>query len=154
MSEERIRQWEKALGIRPLYDSTLSDRRETIIARIRGQGKLNTEVINRIVNSFTGGTAHSWIRDGVLHVEINPPPENKDYKFPNLEQELALKVPAHLSLRVGRKYTLWSEVNESHSDWADIRTYYENWEDVINNKLRKVGQLDITVLDEFVLDRS
>ena len=102
MSEERITQWEKLLGIRPIEGSSVSDRRETIIARIREQGKLNTELINSIVNAFTGGTAKSWVEDSVLYVEITPPPGNKSLQFPNVEQELRIQVPAHLNLRVSR----------------------------------------------------
>ena len=67
MGEERIQSWEKILGILPIEGSTLDDRRETIIARIRGQGKLNTSLINSIVNAFTGGTANSYIKNSVLY---------------------------------------------------------------------------------------
>lgn len=130
MTEDRIKQWEILLGITPLANSTLDDRRATIIARIRGQGKLNTALINSIVNAFTGGTANSWIADSCLYVEITPPRGNKSFLFPNVEQELWKKVPAHLNLKVSRNYYTWGEVNNNHDTWDEVKNTYATWEDV------------------------
>ena len=130
MTEDRIVSWEKILGIAPLADSTLDDRRDTIIARIRGQGKLNTELINSIVNAFTGGKANSWIEDSVLYVEITPPPNNKQYKFANVEQELSKKVPAHLGFKVKRNEYEWSEIQTAYSTWQDVKAGFDTWQDV------------------------
>jgi hypothetical protein len=131
MGEERIEQWEKILGIRPLVDSSLEDRRETIIARIRGQGKLNAELINLIVGTFTGGTANSWVADGTLYIEITPPPENKSYKFENVEQELRHKIPAHLQLNVSRNYYTWGEVKDRCATWQDVLDEFGTWNEVL-----------------------
>ena len=131
MSEDRIKQWETMLGIKPIAGSSVSDRRETIIARIRGQGKLNTELINIIVGTFTGGTATSWVKDGVLYVEITPPPNNKQYQFLNVEQELKNKVPAHLGLQVSRNYYTWEEIENTCRTWADVESRFGKWEDVL-----------------------
>lgn len=130
MSEQRVLEWETILGITPIDDSTLSDRREVIIARIRGQGKLNTKLINSIVNTFTGGTANSWIEDSTLYVEITPPPDNKQFKFANVEQELSLKVPAHLNLKVSRNYLDWVEVKRDFTTWQAVKDNFDRWEDV------------------------
>lgn len=131
MGEDRIVEWEKLLGIRPLEDSTVEDRRDTIIARIRGQGKLNSEMINLIVYTFTGGTANSWVKDSVLYVEITPPPNNKSYRFANVEQELKNKIPAHLGLQVSRNYYEWQEVKNAHATWQDVSDTFSNWYDVL-----------------------
>lgn len=130
MSENRIKEWERVLGIQPISGSTLQDRRETIIARIKGQGKLNSSLINSIVNTFTGGTANSWIEDSVLYVEITPPPTNKQFQFANVEQELAFKVPAHLGFNVSRNYFDWREVKDSYATWQDIKNGFETWGDI------------------------
>lgn len=130
MGEERVKQWEKALGIKPIESSSLSDRRETIIARIRGQGKLNTAIINSIVNAFTGGTANSWIEDSTLYVAITPPPNNKVFQFNNVEQELNKKIPAHLGLIIFRNYATWGELTTNHADWNTIKNNYSTWGDV------------------------
>ena len=131
MSEERIKQWEKKLNIQPLVGSSISDRRETIIARIRGQGKLNTESINRIVNAFTGGTAKSWIKDSILHVEITLPEDNKSYQFANLKKELKSKLPAHIGFDIEQKYSTWEDINEKNQDWSEVRSDYATWYDVL-----------------------
>lgn len=127
MNENRIEQWEQALGIRPVDDSSLADRRDTIVARIRGQGKLNTALINAIVGAFTGGTAQSYIEDSVLHVKIKPPPNNKQYKFANVEQELKKKIPAHIGLVVTRHYATWGEVKNNYSNWQTVKNA-DDWE--------------------------
>lgn len=132
MGEERIKQWEKALAIRPVEDSSLQDRRETIIARLRGQSKLNTATIASIVNAFTGGSATSYIKDSVLYVVITPPPGNKEYKFANVEQELSRKVPAHLGLVIERNYEEWDNY-DNEATWGDMLPNIEGetWEDVL-----------------------
>ena len=131
MSEDRIKQWEEMLNIQPIEGSTFDDRRDTIIARIRGQGKLNTSLINTIVNTFTGGTATSWIENSVLYVEITPPPNNKQYQFENVKQELAKKVPAHLGFQISRNYYSWGEVQSKCSTWQVVKDEFNTWEDVV-----------------------
>lgn len=131
MKADRIVQWENILGIQPLEDSTINDRRDTIIARIRGQGKLNTELINTIVKTFTGGTANSWVEDGVLYVEITPPPNDKTYKFQNVEQEIKNKVPAHLGCVVSRNYYDWQDVKSNYNTWNDVLTEFGVWNEVL-----------------------
>lgn len=130
MTEDRIESWEKILGIAPLADSTLDDRRDTIIARIRGQGKLNTKLINSIVNAFTGGKAESWVANSCLYVVITPPPNNKQYKFANVEKELSKKVPAHLNFKVSRNYYTWEEIQKDYSTWQDVKDGFDTWNDV------------------------
>lgn len=130
MGEERIAEWEHILGIRPIEGSSVSDRRDTIVARIRGQGKLNTESINSIVNAFTGGTANSWVKNGVLYVEITPPPGNKQYQFSNVEHELSLKVPAHIGFEVSRNYYTWGEIKTTNATWNNVKNNFDTWNDV------------------------
>lgn len=131
MAEERVEQWENVLGIKPIDDSTIDDRRDTVIARIRGQGKLNSTLINSIVNAFTGGTANSWVQDSILYVEITPPPGNKQFKFDNVEQELSKKVPAHLGFSISRNYYTWDEIQKSYATWQDIKDGFDTWQNVI-----------------------
>lgn len=131
MSIDRIIEWEKILKIVPLDGSSEQDRRDTIMARIRGQGKLNTALINSIVNTFTGGTANSWIENSVLYVEITPPPENKQYKFANVERELSLKVPAHLGFNIQRNYFEWEEVKAECATWGDVYDTFDTWNDIL-----------------------
>lgn len=131
MGEERIRQWEKALEITPKVDYSVSDRREVIIARIRGGYKLNTNSINDIVKAFTNGTAKSYIKDSCLHVKISPPPNNKQYKFESVEKELERRIPAHLGLEVTRNYATWGELRDNHTNWKHIKDSFSDWEGVM-----------------------
>ena len=131
MDESRIVEWEKVLNIKPMSNSTLVDRKSTIIARLRGYGKLNTSLINSIVNAFTGGTANSWVDGSVLYVEITPPPNNKQFKFENVEQELKKKLPAHLTLNVSRNYYTWGEINNTFTSWSDMKNTLKTWNDVL-----------------------
>ena len=131
MGEERVAQWEKILGIRPIEGSSVSDRRETVIARIRGQGKLNTALINSIVAVFTGGTANSWVKDSILYVEITPPPNNKAFQFANVEQELSIKVPAHLGFKVSLNSYDWGEIKREYATWQDIKDGFDTWQEVL-----------------------
>ena len=120
VSGERIAMWETALGIGPVSGSTLSDRRDTIVARLRGGSKLNTESINAIVSAFTGGTAKSYFEDSTIYIGIQPPPGNKTYIFSNVEQEIARLKPAHLGLSVYRNYRTWTEVSAQYTTWEDV----------------------------------
>ena len=130
MHEERIEQWEKALGIKPIEGSSLGDRRDTIIARIRGQGQLNTGLISSIVNAFTGGTANSWVADSTLYVVITPPPNNKQFQFANVEQEIGKKIPAHLNYQISRNYYTWRDINDNFTSWSAMQTELPTWGDV------------------------
>lgn len=129
MGKERVASWEKALGMYYSTGDTLQDRQDAIVARIRGQGKLNTESINAIVDAFTGGTAVSYIKNSVLHVKISPPPENKQFKFDNVKRELAKKVPAHLGLEVMRNYATWGEIKNNFYDWNRVNQL-ASWEEL------------------------
>lgn len=142
MSETRVKQWEKVFGITPYKNSTLQDRRETIIARIRGQGKLNTATIEAIVTTFTGGNAKSWIKDSVIHVLIDPPAENKTYYFTNVEQELANKVPAHLGLEVKRNYITWGDLPKVFTDWGHLKSFAFSDENGVLTRLDGSYDLD------------
>ena len=130
MGEERVSQWEQIFGIKPVNGSKLSDRREVIMARIKGHSKLNTELINAIVNTFTGGTANSWVKDSTLYVEVTPPRGNKQYIFENVEQELKHRIPAHLNFNISRNYFTWEEIKSGLSTWGDVKDNYDIWEDV------------------------
>ena len=131
MDESRIAQWEKALSIVPLIDSTLEDRRDVIIARMRGQGKLNTASINAIDNTFTGGTAKSWVKDNTLYVNILPSPTNREYNFVNVENELLRKIPVHMNLVVNRDYFTWDDLVKSGDTWESTKTNYPTFEDIL-----------------------
>lgn len=130
MDETRVKQWERLLGIVPLPDSTLEDRRETIAARVYGGYKLNTESIRAIVNIFTQSGCRSYFRDSTIYVIIYPPSGDKTYRFENIENELWRRVPAHLNLNVSRSYVTWGEIKDNFTSWQDVKDNFETWDDV------------------------
>jgi hypothetical protein len=135
--EERISQWESLLGITPLLqgedtmETWLSDRRETILARLYNVEKLNSKTISDIVSIFTGGTATSRFENGTIYVVIDLPTGNKQYKFENVEQELRKKIPAHLMLSVSPSYFTWGEVFSKNATFGDILNNHNGWDDVL-----------------------
>lgn len=130
MDEGRIYEWENMLGLSIAADDTLEDRRDRVIAVIRGNGKLNTALINAIVGAFTnGGTATSYVKNSTLYVEILPPKGNKQYKFDNVVKAIEPKIPAHLGLSVKRAYATWGEIKTNFANWQAVNEL-ENWEDV------------------------
>ena len=131
MGELRTTEWEKALKITPSNEDTLDDRRERIIATLRGRGKLNTALINSVVGAFTnGGTAESYIENGVLYIKINAPNDNKQFKFTNVEDTLKNLVPAHLGLSVTRNYATWGEIMANYANWDSIKQL-NSWEELM-----------------------
>lgn len=137
--EKRLLMWEQLLGIDPLpqgddtLEDWLSDRRETILARLYNVKKLNRNTISEIVQIFTGGTATSYFKDSTIYVSILPPKNNKQYKFENVEQELRNKIPAHLMFQVSRDYYDWLQIKNNESTWGDVKSNFENWEEVLLN---------------------
>ena len=130
MGESRIKQWEQKLGLVSSVEDSIEDRRDKIIAVIRGNGKLNTALINSIVSAFTNGTAESYVEDSTLYVKIQPPVGNKQYRFVNVEQALKPKVPAHLGLVVTRDYATWGEIKDNFASWETIYNLDE-WSDLL-----------------------
>lgn len=133
--EPTLSKWEKFLGITPLeqgeddLETWVSDRRETILARLYYTEKMNTKSIEDVVRIFTGGETRSYFRDGVIYVLISPPRGAKKYKFENVEQELQKKTPAHLILNVQRNYRTWEQIKDNHRTWDKVFEV-PNWEEV------------------------
>lgn len=133
--ENTLEKWEKFLGITPLeqgedtLETWISDRRETVLARLYFTEKLNTKTIADVVKIFTGGEARSYFRDGVIYVLISVPKNAKRFKFENVKQELQKKTPAHLLLQVDLNYRTWQHVKDNFATWGDVNNL-PNWEDV------------------------
>lgn len=128
VSEDRIRAWEAELNMSVTAEATMGDRRDAVVARLRGGNKLNTASISAIVNAFTGGTAISYFENSTIYVGIQPPPGNKQYIFTNVESELERLKPAHLGLSVYRTYRTWAEAKDIFQTWADMTSV--TWADV------------------------
>lgn len=129
MDENRTTEWETILRLGHDESDSLEQRRDAVIARLRGMGKLNTESINRIVNAFTGGTAESYVENSTLYVWVIPPKESRAYKFKSIEDEIAMRKPAHLGLNVSRRFQTWNDVKSNCSTWQVESNKYNTWND-------------------------
>lgn len=130
MSESRLAEWEKALGIPPSTDP-LEQRRSVVLSRFRGTGKLNKTLINAMVNAFTGGTSTVAFANGILTVKVAPPTSTfLDFSVSKLTEELAKRKPAHLLLNVELSYITWGQIKNNFSSWQDIIDNFDNWTEV------------------------
>lgn len=132
MSEERLVEWENALGI-PASTDSIERRRSVVLAKFRGTGKLSGTLIKAIVNAFTGGTASVAFADGVLNVRIAPPSSTfNDFSTEAVVKELSTRKPAHIALKVELAYITWGQLRDSFSSWQEISNAFASWDDIYN----------------------
>ena len=136
MDESRLAEWENSLEIDVPENSTVEERRNVIIAKIRGQNKFNVSNIKSIVKTFTGGDAEVTIADGVISVKVLPPNNGQLYNQSALVWELKNKIPAHMQLNIERYYSTWGDVKNNETSWQSIRSGYTNW-DALKDKIYK-----------------
>lgn len=136
MDESRLAEWENALEIDVPENSTVEERRNVIIAKIRGQNKFNVSNIKSIVKTFTGGDAEVTVADGVISVKVLPPNNGQLYNQSALVWELKNKIPAHMQLNIERYYSTWGDVKNNETSWQSIRSGYTNW-DTLKDKIYK-----------------
>ena len=136
MDESRLAEWENALEIDVPENSTVEERRNVIIAKIRGQNKFNVSNIKSIVKTFTGGDAEVTVADGVISVKVLPPNNGQLYNQSALVWELKNKIPAHMQLNIERYYSTWGDVKNNETSWQGIRSGYTNW-DALKDKIYK-----------------
>ena len=136
MDESRLAEWENALEIDVPENSTVEERRNVIIAKIRGQNKFNVSNIKSIVKTFTGGDAEVTVANGVISVKVLPPNNGQLYNQSALVWELKNKIPAHMQLNIERYYSTWGDVKNNETSWQSIRNGYTNW-DALKDKIYK-----------------
>lgn len=129
-SEERIRKWEQKLKIIP--SGTLEQRKQFLLATLRGQGKLNEERIKMVVKAFTGGDATVTFDGSVINVKVLPPSIGDVYLFPDVERALLPRIPAHIGLSVQRWYSSWNDIKQNFSSWESLKTDKTDWSEVKN----------------------
>lgn len=130
MSEERLAEWETALGISPTTES-ISQRRSIVLSRFRGTGKLNKTLILAMVNAFTGGSGTVAMENGVIKVRVAPPTSTfVGFSAEKLTNELSKRKPAHLLLNVELAYITWNEIKNNFSNWEDVRDNFNSWYDI------------------------
>lgn len=132
MGYNRTSEWENALGITPAENSTLESRRIAIMARLQSTFKLNTQSIANLVLTMTGGTCKSWFsnEDSTIYISIRLPSSNKLEEFPELNDELSTRIPAHLLLRSERWFDSWQDIYDKLSTWQSVYDTFATWDEV------------------------
>ena len=139
MSEARLAEWERALGI-VNTNNPLSQRRSVVLSRFRGTGKLNKTLIQAMVNAFTGGTAEVQFDEGVLTVRVAPPTESfLGFSIEAVTNELEKRKPAHLPLVVELAYITWGQIKDNFSSWNEVSETFESWYELSQYYIKQEG---------------
>lgn len=131
MSEDRVKQWEKALGLPP--NGTLEERRMAVLGYFSVIAKLTEESIKAMaIRLYDGARARIKFEDSTIKVEVAPLPKNYETQvtFPLLREWIYEKKPCHIALEVERYYTTWGEVKNNFSTWGKV-VLQKTWQDVI-----------------------
>lgn len=124
--------WESEYGIATNLSQTYEERREILLAKLRGQGTTTKEMIRQTAETFSGGEVEV-IEDNPNHffivrfVGIKGIPKNMN-AFVNMLEDIK---PAHLSYKFEYRYTVWNSLNAYKWDdlnnmtWGEIRTMKE-----------------------------
>lgn len=114
--------WEKEYGITTNLSLSYEQRREIILAKMRGQGTTTVEMIRNTAIAFSGGEV-DVIEDNpnyhfiVRFVGFYGIPRNMQ-AFINMLEEIK---PAHLSYSFEYKYVIWNELTPYI--WDELKPY-------------------------------
>lgn len=118
--------WEEEFGVETNLNLGYEDRREVILAKIRGQGITTKEMIKEVAKSFTGGDVNI-IEDNekskfiVQFIGIKGIPKNLE-GFKNMIEDIK---PAHLEYELKYTYTEWNELKSLSWNNAKLKTWNE-----------------------------
>ena len=127
-----LSRWEQILGVATNMSLTYEQRREILMAKLRGQGTTTRKMIEDTAVSFSGGEV-KVIEDNPNHlfiiqfIGIKGIPRNMQ-AFVSMLEDIK---PAHLSYRFEYRYTIWNEVRPyiwnhlTTITWDDIKTLKE-----------------------------
>jgi hypothetical protein len=116
--------WEKVYGIVSNFSLSYEQRREIILAKMRGQGTTTAEMIKRAAETFSGGDVEV-IEDNahycfiVRFVGIYGIPRNMQ-AFIRMLDELK---PAHLAYKFEYKYVVWNDMRPYIWDYLKLYTW-------------------------------
>ena len=124
--------WEQMFGVATNMSLTYEQRREILMAKLRGQGTRTKKMIEDTAAAFSGGEV-KVIEDNPRHlfiirfIGIKGIPRNMQ-AFVSMLEDIK---PAHLAYRFEYRYTTWNELKPytwNHlggMTWDDVRTLKE-----------------------------
>lgn len=131
MTERRIREWEKWLGLPPT--GTLEDRRWAILQYFAVISKLTKEAIQVLVSQlYKGARAIVRFKDSTIKITIKPLPEHdtEAIDFEILLKQLRTRKPCHIGLFADRYIGTWGEINKGFKTWGAVKGLRRNWQEV------------------------
>ncbi len=117
--------WENVYGIATNFSLSHEQRREIILAKMRGQGTTTVEMIKNAAEAFSGGEVEVVEDNGNYHfivrfIGILGIPRNMQ-AFINMLEELK---PAHLRYTFEYKYVIWNDLIPYI--WEELEPYTWN----------------------------
>lgn len=114
--------WEEVFGVATNMSLSYEQRREIIMAKIRGQGTTTAEMIKGVAEAFSGGEVEVIEDNSNYHfivrfIGIYGIPRNMQAFISMLED---IK-PAHLWYTFSYKYIIWDDLKPK--TWNDLRPY-------------------------------
>lgn len=119
--------YEKDLGIEVDSTKSLYERRSVIKSKERGTGKVDADLIKKVVDAYSNGDADISF-DGVIHVAFvnvyGIPPNMED--LINAVEEIK---PAHLGILFSYTYLTWNEFDSYNKSWDEWDALDLTWDE-------------------------
>ena len=126
-----ISRWENIFGVKSVEGATLQERREKVIAKIRGSRTTTVAVIKSVCEAFTNGR---------VDVTENTAPYTFEVKFtgtlgmpPNyydLQAVIEEIKPAHLAVIYVILHITWNQVDAKNYTWDGLDALNVIWDNV------------------------
>jgi len=121
--------WEKGFGIQVDRSKPYKQRREILLAKLRGSGTTTKEMIKNVAIAFSGGEVdiHEYPKEYyfvVQFVGVKGIPQNMNGLIHAIDE---IK-PAHLSYAFKYTYTVWSQLDitwgqAGQRTWEEVKIY-------------------------------
>jgi len=119
--------YEKDLGIETDTAKSLYERRSVIKSKERGTGKVDADLIKKVVDAYANGDAEISF-DGTIHIAFvniyGIPPNMND-----LENAVEKIKPAHLNIVYEYTYITWSEFDNYNKTWDEWDGLNLTWDE-------------------------
>lgn len=122
--------WEKELNLQPEPGFNDQERRDRIVAKLRGYGTCTISLVKQVAEAYEKGAVeviqdHGLYKIIIKFVDTAGIPPNID----NLRAALREVVPAHLGVEFEYNYLIWSELDGAEITWNDLDNLQMTWED-------------------------
>lgn len=125
-TEKAVEYYENELGIKPLVNASLADRRSTIRAKWIGNGKVDLYLLQQVADSWANGLIELEFVGGKIHVKFISP-VGVPTGLEDLQKALENTKPAHLAMYYTFAYLTWKQTKNA-GNWSVHRV--KPWIDV------------------------